>query len=168
MPWLMIILGIALVIVGIFRIYLESRKSKKEKPIDNQEGIGIVKNYVKINELNQEMELIIKELYLKKNKIKEQLELLEEELVSLKKEQNNKLVHVENKSSFQEIYKEIYDKQYRRDARKGLSEKYLKALELYKQGLSVFQIAREMNMGVRETEMIFKIYGEEDLDVIRK
>ena len=113
------------------------------------------------------MELIIKELYLKKNKIKEQLELLEEELVSLKKEQNNKLVHVENKSSFQEIYKEIYDKQYRRDARKGLSEKYLKALELYKQGLSVFQIAREMNMGVRETEMIFKIYGEEDLDVIR-
>lgn len=164
---MMIILGIALLVVGVLRVYLERKKIRDEKLIDNREEIEIRKNYRKINELNQEMELIIKEIYQKKNKIKEGLELLEEEIVSLKKDHNGKLIQDDSNSTFQEIYKVIYDKQYKNNTKKGLSEKYLKALELYKQGLSIKQIAREMNLGLRETEMIFKFYGKEDLDVIR-
>lgn len=167
MAWMMLILGIALVIIGIFRVYLERKKIRDEKFIGSREETDIRNNYNKINELNQEMEFIIKEVYQKKNKIREGLELLEEELVSLKKDHNRKLIQDDSNRNFQEIYKAVYDKQYKNNAKKGLSEKYLKALELYKQGLSIKQIAREMNLGVRETEMIFKIYGKEDLDVIR-
>lgn len=154
MPWLIILLGIALLGVGFFRIYLERRGVENE-------------DYNKLKELNQEMDYIIKDIYNKKNKIKEGLELLEEEIDGLIKNYNNKLINNSGNSTFQEVYKEAVYEQIQNKGKRQLSEKYLKALDLYKKGFSINQIAREMNLGIRETEIIFKIYGKEDLNVIR-
>ncbi len=188
----MIIIGSSLLIVVIYSIFLERKTMqcsyvKENVQTNNQKDDNLTKSnskefylkekieehYGEMDKLNKEMDFIIREISLKKNKIKETLNDMEKNIPRTKEYyKNNSIVNLSNKSS-NKIYEEsITNNIVSKDStmsnvKEQTPLKYTKCIKLYRQGDSADAIAKKMDMGVREIELIFKLYGKEEVNVIR-
>lgn len=196
MAWFMIVMGFALLVLGLYRIFSTidnyqgnsqirqinkqaKKQSKKlidksrfasnsyKKPvpkmyneIENQ-GKELEKNikdhYKRLRRLNSDMGTIINELSWKEKSIKRSLDNIKTDLGSLPVTANKK---VDNEpAATSDSFQDIFNKSIVSEEEEKIPDKYLEIFKLYDLGMTPDDIAEEMDIGVRETELIFKLYG---------
>lgn len=179
MAWFMIIIGSALIMLGIYRIIFCLANSKvivkgrgKEKSIslsyelenESRELEKTIKsNNQRLRHLNSDMGAIINELSWKEKSIKRTLESLRTEISNIPDQEsvNNKAI------SKNDSFEEILNKNLTSEKEEKIPDKYVGIFKLYDLGMTPDEIAEEMDIGVRETRLIFKLYGKEAEDAIR-
>ncbi len=182
MAWFMIIFGSALTMFGIYRIFFclsknvylannnENVKNQKksssiaELEDENKELEKSIKNSNKrLRRLNSDMGTIINELAWKEKSIKRTIETLRTEIGYIPNSGDNDTKSVNKTDSFEEIL----NKNLGSEKDEKIPDKYLEIFKLYDLGMTPDEIAEEMDIGVRETKLIFKLYGKEVEDAIR-
>jgi len=177
MAWLGLGAGVFLVILGIVikkSIKAQKpKKSKKERSIssfdyDDSKNKILRRNqsYNKISQENNSFSHEDREVKkYKKNqddlkKINSELGELISELSAREKTLKNKIRNLNNQVlSGNEISFDQTLKQENRKEDNNLPLKYLDAIEMYDEGFSLNKIAESLEIGIRETELIIKMYG---------
>ncbi len=184
MAWFMIIIGSTLTMFGVYRIFglskniylpdnnnenIKDQKKKKSSSISELEDESrelektIKNNNQRLRRLNSDMGTIINELSWKEKSIKRTLETLRVEISSNLDNEHNHIKSVNKTDSFEDIL----NKNLASEQEEKIPEKYLEIFKLYDLGMTPDEIAEEMDIGVRETKLIFKLYGKGAEDAIR-
>lgn len=180
MAWFGLGSGVFLVILGIvIKISIRSQKSKKsKKPKKERNNLSfdyddsrrkILRRNQSYNKISQENNSFNYEdgevKKYKKNqddlkKINSELEELISELSAREKTLKNKIRNLNNQVlSGNEISFDQSLEQESREEVDNLPLKYLDAIEMYNEGFSLNKIAESLDIGIRETELIIKMYG---------
>ncbi|MFW5873449.1 MAG: hypothetical protein ACOCZZ_00090 [Bacillota bacterium] len=175
MAWLGLGAGLLLVILG-FGIRLSNKPGKQQKPKDKRNNIRyedsrreILRRNQSYNKMNQNIKSFnIEDQEIKKykknqddlKKINSELEELISELSARERTLKNKIRNLNNQVlSGSEISFEQSLEQVKNRKDDNLPLKYLDAIEMFDEGLSLKEIAESLEIGVRETELIIKMYG---------
>ncbi len=184
MAWFMIIIGSTLTMFGIYRIFfflsknihlansnenIKGQKKKKSSSISELEDESrelektIKNNNQRLRRLNSDMGTIINELSWKEKSIKRTLETLRTEINNIPDNEHNDMKSVNKTDSFEDIL----NKNLGSEQEGKIPDKYLEIFKLYDLGMTPDEIAEEMDIGVRETKLIFKLYGKGAENAIR-
>ena len=177
MAWLGLAAGLLLIILGLgIRFFINSKKKKEVKsrrddykfnqenyrkeilrrnqsynklaqnnnPInfEDQEIKKYKKNQNDLKKINSELEELISELSTREKILKNKIRDLNDEVLS------------GSKLSFNHSIKQANNKKD-----DNLPLKYLDAIEMYDDGISLNEIAESLEIGIREAELIIKMYG---------
>ncbi|MFW6306723.1 MAG: hypothetical protein ACOC1N_05025 [Bacillota bacterium] len=150
--------------------------------VDQEIKKEINNNYRNLQDLNLEMEKIIRELFTKIEMVKKGMDKINEskktsskfqliENCNYRKDHDvNKDVYkeeTEQKEGFRKVLNEsLKDDKDREEEENNIPEKYQKLMGLYKKGMSSEEIAEEADMGIRETQLFLRLYRKEVDDVI--
>lgn len=142
MAWILIILGIILMSVGIYTKYKNIEKNKEYF----SDGEILIKKQNRLEEISRELDIIISEIQAKEKEIARAVK-------------NFEISSYKHKGSFQKVLEQSYNNiSDKRLKKKNLPEKYSKILKLADRGMKSDEIAAELDLGIRETELILKIY----------
>lgn len=165
MAWLGLGAGIFFIILGLL---IKNKKNNKRFDHEDYRRDFLKRNqsYNKINKNNNSLNVEDQEIKkYKKNqddlkKINSELEELISELSAKERTLKNKIRDLNNqvlsgsKISFEQSLEQVNNKK-----EDNLPLKYLDAIEMHDEGLSLNEIAESLEIGVRETELIIKMYG---------
>ena len=165
MSWYFIVAGLVLIIVSIYekiKMYNNKNKiiSKSETGNNLDITAGNSSNQIQIDSnpesknIDKKLDKIISELNTNRDEILNQIE-------------NNEYKSVTNDSrsvasNFQNILQKKYEKDEKNDQK--LPEKYQKVVSLSREGKNAEEIAQELNIGIRETNIILKLYKQRKND----
>lgn len=181
MGWILIFIGAVLLTFAIYRLYNEISSSGEEK-IDENRNINLSRNRKKYRQVDDDLlETIRNKIinferemdfnYQQLKKVNDKMSLLLEKVYRKEEEINNTLKEVsldidKNKINLnleenipEDNFSDILSN--RINEKDMVPEKYLEIFELYKSGMTADEIAEEMDIGVGETRLIFKLYGKE-------
>jgi|GEM_PF-1333988 len=161
--WLLVAGVIVIICYGLYTIYLRRRLYQRaldrfsasiRKELEELEG-ELRENRRRLQELSQDMNKIMDELSWKEKSIKRTIDSLR---VNPKEIEDGDLPREQPE---QGSFKELLDSKLENVKQENIPDRYLEILELHKQGLSIEEIAEKLDLGVRETGLIFKLYGGE-------
>lgn len=118
-------------------------------------------NYKVLKKLNKNMTDIINELSWKEKSIKRAVDNIKHDISSAAESSNAKSTDVNNNQKNKENFKEMLNENIKQDKQSEVPEQYNIIFELYREGNSIDEIAEKLDIGVRETRLIFKLYGKE-------
>ncbi|MBF8435710.1 hypothetical protein I0Q91_01330 [Halanaerobiaceae bacterium Z-7014] len=121
--------------------YNKINKNNKPDNFENQEIKRYEKNQNDLKKINSELEELISELSTREKILKNKIRDLNDEVLS------------GSKVSFNQSLKQANKKD------DNLPLKYLDAIEMYNEGTSLAEIAESLEIGIREAELIIKMYG---------
>ncbi|MFP4661019.1 MAG: hypothetical protein ACLFPF_02415 [Halanaerobiales bacterium] len=182
MTWFMILSGSVLIMLALYRVIRfntdrgEHTEEKLERYIEKKNLVfdrldeenqrlekKVNENLHKLRRLNTEMGSIINELSWKEKSIKRSLETLRSDIgdYSIKQAEG------EEEPARNNTFEEVLNKTMGKGQNETIPDKYLEIFKLHDLGMSADEIAEEMDIGVRETEIIFKLYGKGADNAIR-
>jgi hypothetical protein len=147
---------------------LQEKKAILEKTRrENQQLEKILNdNYQRLQRLNLAMSGVINELFTKKDSIRRNIDVLIDGV-------NNSEVAAEGITEMDEegtkgdSFEAVLNKVLKNSSESKIPEKYMKLLELYELGMSPEEVAEKMDLGIRETKLVFRLYGSEADDAVR-
>lgn len=161
MNW--IISGVLLIIIGV---YLKYQEYQAGNPVIIDEYLEKGK---KLQNLNEELEELIQSIEEKEKALQikiDNLLQLEDKLL----EKSSKVSAEEKKE--QAEFKELLNREYSLAEEEeslpgepvvgGISGKYQEVLQLAREGMEIDEIARKLNLGIRETGLILRLYQKEE------
>ena len=127
---------------GIYR--RDSAKLKQQEPLEKNQYRYLKKN----------IDLLHRELTEVKTKIKHNYKKLQQNFDEI----NNKIAQKNVENKFKSVLEDTYQKKHLPADDKEIPEHYKKVCTLFEEGKAPIKIARELDLGIRETNMILKFY----------
>lgn len=160
MNW--IISGVLLIIIGV---YLKYQEYQAGNPVIIDEYLEKGK---KLQNLNEELEELIQSIEEKEKALQIKIDnLLQLEDKLLEKSSKDPAEEKE-----QTEFKELLNREYSLAEEEesllgepvvgGISGKYQEVLQLAREGMATDEIARKLNLGIRETGLILRLYQKEE------
>lgn len=158
MTWILIGIGLSLTVYGLIGKYKQLKEYQQDKQVVRQDNLPVKENITGIMEqqlINQQEKLVVvnREMDRLLNEITRKEQLMKKALADLTR--NYELRE-------EESFRSIFTHTIRGRDRESIPEKYSNVLVLHKKGLGVDEIARELDLGVRETGLILKLYRKEE------
>lgn len=165
MIWALLCTGISLLCFGIYRTYLDLKKEKESLYLKDirEENKNLEKNirkqYLRLQDINVKLDETIDQLIAKEKSINNKIKRFKDEFNTTLN--NNAVNTISRQDQERKVFKDIFNKTMDKESETDIPDKYLKIFNLYKEGLTPDQIAEKMDIGVRETRLVFKLYGNE-------
>ncbi|MFW5991824.1 MAG: hypothetical protein ACOCQN_01370 [Halanaerobiaceae bacterium] len=163
MNLILIITGVVLFIFGLYRTYCDSKEFNN---INLKEGSLFLQD---IKRNNHKLKEIIQQQYLSLQSMNSRMDKTIDELIEKERRLNREItklksiiIDTRNQNPERgEAFRDILDKNLVKEDEAEVPDKYLEVFRLREKGLNPVQIAEKMNIGIRETRLVFKLYGKE-------
>lgn len=170
MPWILIIIGILLIIMGGHLKYQQLKsRDKKLSLADRKFADEYLKRTNKLREIDNELDHLLESIALKEKKLREKLadsNLEGPSVRQLPADNNFKNLLVDSFQGEMEQKNSRGDNISSNTAKKTSNNKYNSVFALASQGMAVEDIAHKLDLGIRETSLILKLYRKEEDSVV--
>ena len=156
-----IISGVLLIITGI---YLKYQEYQAGNPVIIDEYLEKGK---KLQNLNEELEELIQSIEEKEKALQIKIDNLLQLEDKLLEKSSKDPAEEKEQTEFKELLNREYSWRKKRRAFRepvvgGISGKYQEVLQLAREGMEIDEIARKLNLGIRETGLILRLYQKEE------
>ena len=166
--WYLIISGIILLCYSIYNkilFYRNFKNNTAKNIINDNENVERIQNEKR---RYRQLRNIIKDLEDQVRKVDLDIEKSEQKLLGEINKLEDKLKEKKMKTDFKNILQNKYDKDITSEDKEQLSEQYKNVCSLYEKGRAPIEIARELDLGIRETNMIIKFYKKGQVKDVKK
>ena len=157
-----IISGVLLIITGI---YLKYQEYQAGNPVIIDEYLEKGK---KLQNLNEELEELIQSIEEKERSLQIKIDNLLQLEDKLLEKSGKDPAEEKEQTEFKELLNREYSLAEEEDSLPGepvvggISGKYQEVLQLAREGMEIDEIARKLNLGIRETGLILRLYQKEE------
>lgn len=159
-----IISGVALIIGGLYFKYQYYQAGNSVKLAEYLEKSNKLKN------INGELEELIQAIDEKEKALQSKIDSLLQLENKLLEKSNSDSPQPEEQVDFKDLLNgQLAEKEesLSPDQETGvIAAKYQEVLQLYRQGLTAEEIARKLNLGIRETGLIIRLHGKEEDSIV--
>ncbi len=159
-----IISGVALIIGGLYFKYQYYQAGNFVKLAEYLEKSNKLKN------INGELEELIQAIDEKEKALQSKIDSLLQLENKLLEKSNSDSPQPEEQVDFKDLLNgQLAEKEESLppDQETGvIAAKYQEVLQLYRQGLTAEEIARKLNLGIRETGLIIRLHGKEEDSIV--
>lgn len=169
MSWILIIVGVLLIIMGGYLKYQQLKSRDRKRPsVDGEFTDEYLKRTNKLREIDAELDRLLESIALKEKKIREKLIDTEPAILQTKQlpvDNNFKKLLADNFQGKRELKNSQEGKISSKKIEKTNS-KYSSVFALADKGMAVEDIAHKLDLGIRETSLILKLYRKEEDSVV--
>jgi len=152
--------GIILSFICIYKKYKFYRKKNHQssEEISEKDNISLEKNHYRflkksIDDLRQELKKV-------NGKIEQKQKTLQQEIKNL----NEKFVNNKVETNFNKILENKFEENFSLKKKDNLPKHYKEVCLLFEKGKAPINIARELDLGIRETNMVLKFYKKGEVE----